>query len=84
MAIAQLCIFILSNILIFRGYQIHKSIYGLTLTGVWLAAGYICTLHHMSTVEGLCQLLLAMTAYIIIEGIAFSVAAHVIAEKVLN
>lgn len=84
MAVAQLCIFILSNILIFRGYQIHKSIYGLTLTGVWLAAGYICTLHHMSTVEGLCQLLFAMTVYIIIEGIVFSVTAHVIAKKVLN
>ena len=84
MAAMQLCIFILSNILIFRGYRIHKSIYGLTLTGVWLAAGYLCTLHHMSTVEGLYRLLSTMTVYLIIEGIVFSVVAYVLAKKVLS
>lgn len=81
MAIVQLGIFILSNILIFRGYRIYKGIYGLTLTGIWLAGGYLCTLHNMSTVEGLFRRFAAMTIYIMIEGVVCSVAACVFAKK---
>lgn len=84
MTVVQLGMFILSNILIFRGYRIHKSIHGLTLTGVWLAAGYICTLHNLSTVEGLYRLSAAMTVYFVIEGVVFSAAAFVFAKKVLK
>lgn len=82
-AIVQLGIFILSNILIFRGYRIHRWIYGLTLTGFSLAAGYICTLHNMSTAEELYRRFVAMTIYIMIEGTVCSVAAYVFAKKVL-
>ncbi len=84
MAVVQLTVFILSNILTFRGYRVHKSIYGLTLTGVWLAAGYIGTMHNMSTAAGLYRLLAMMTVCLILEGIVFSVAAYVFAKKVLN
>lgn len=84
MAVIQICIFILSNILIFRGYRIHKSIYGLTLTSVWLAAGYICALHHMSTVATLYRLLSVMTVRLVAEGIVFSTAANIFAKKVLH
>lgn len=83
-AIAQLGIFILSDMMIFRGYRIHKSIYGLTLTGFWLATGYICTLYNMSTPEGLYRLLAVMTICLVAEGIVFSVAAHNFARKVLS
>lgn len=84
MLIVQLIIFILSNILIFSGYRIHKSIYGLTITGFWLITGYLCSLHNMATVEGLYQLLAKMTGYLIIEGIVFSVAASIFMKKVLK
>lgn len=81
MAVVQLGIFILSNILVFRGYRIHKSIYGLTLTGIWLAAGYICILHNMSTVEELYRRLAAMTVYLIIEGVVCSVAVFILRKN---
>lgn len=84
MAVIQISIFTLSNILIFRGYRIHKSIYGLTLTSVWLAAGYICALHHMSTVATLYRLLSVMTVRLVAEGIVFSTAANIFAKKVLE
>lgn len=82
-AVIQLGIFILSNILVFHGYRIHKSIYGLTLTGIWLAAGYIGTLHNLSTVEGIYRSLATMTIYLTIEGVVFSIAAHIFSKKVL-
>ena len=82
MAAAQLGIFVLSNMMIFCGYRIHKSIYGLTLTGFWLTTGYICTLHQMTTVEGLYRLLAVTTVCLIVEGILFSVAAHIFVQKI--
>lgn len=84
MLIVQLTIFILSNMLIFGGYRIHKSIYGLTITGFWLATGYLCILHNMSVAEGLYQLLAAVTGYLILEGLVISVAACIFAKRVLE
>ncbi|MEZ3445476.1 MAG: zf-HC2 domain-containing protein [Lachnospiraceae bacterium] len=84
MLIVQLIIFILSNILIFGGYRIHKSIYGFTITGFWLITGYLCTLRNMSTMEELYQLLAKMTGYLMIEGIVFSMAACIFGKKVLK
>lgn len=84
MLIAQLILFILANILIFSGYRIHKSIYGFTITGFWLITGYLCSLHNMSAVEGLYQLLTSMTGYLILEGFVFSVAACILVKKVLK
>lgn len=84
MAIIQLGIFILSNMLVFSGYRIHKSIYGLSLTGFWLTTGYICTLHNMTTVEGLHRLLAVMTVCLMTEGIVFSVAAHIFSKRLFN
>lgn len=84
MLIVQLIIFILSNILIFGGYRIHKSIYGFTITGFWLITGYLCTLRNMSTMEELYQLLAKMTGCLMIEGIVFSMAACIFGKKVLK
>lgn len=84
MAVLQLGIFILSNIRLLQGYQIHKSIYGFTLTGFWLTAGYICILHNMTTVEELYPYLTRMTVGLIAEGIVGSLISCSLAKKVLK
>ncbi|MDE7478842.1 MAG: zf-HC2 domain-containing protein [Lachnospiraceae bacterium] len=83
-AVMQIGIFILSNIVLFSGYQIHQCIYGLTLTGLGLAAGYLCILHNMTTVEGFYRLLSKMIGCIVLEGIGFSMAAHIFAKRVIR
>lgn len=71
-ASAQLGIFILSNFLRLRGCRIHKVIYGLTLTGVTLAAGYLFLLGNLSTLTGLYKMLTEMIVCVVLEGILFS------------
>lgn len=72
-ASAQLGIFILSNFLRLRGCRVHKVIYGLTLTGVTLAAGYLFLLGNLSTLTGLYKMLTEMIVCVVLEGILFSV-----------
>ena len=79
-AVAQLGFFVLSNMLGLRGYRIHKSIYGLTLTGFWLATGYIGILHNMSTTEEFSRIWVRMTACLMAEGIICSAAACIFAK----
>ena len=78
---AQLGIFILSNFLRLRGCRIHKAIYGLTLTGVALAAGYLFLLGNLSTLTGLYKMLTEMVVCVVLEGILFSVLFCFFMEK---
>lgn len=72
-AAAQLGIFVLSNFLRLCGCRIHKIIYGLTLTGVALSAGYLFLLGNLSTFTGLYKMLTEMVVCVVLEGILFSV-----------
>lgn len=71
-AAAQLGIFVLSNFLRLRGCRIHKIIYGLTLTGVALPAGYLFLLGNLFTFTGLYKMLTEMVVCVVLEGILFS------------
>lgn len=71
-AAAQLGIFVLSNFLRLRGCRIYKIIYGLTLTGVALSAGYLFLLGNLSTFPGLYKMLTEMVVCVVLEGILFS------------
>lgn len=79
--VMQLGIFVLSNILILGAYRINKCIYGLSLTGMYLAVGCSCLLHNMTTAEILYKHLLKMTVFIMMEGIVLSVTAYLIMKK---
>jgi len=67
-----------------RGYRIHKALYGLTLTGVALAAGYLRILGNMTTVELLYGMLTEMIVCVGLEGILFSALSCYLVKKLMR
>ncbi len=55
------------------GYGLHKAIYGLTLTGVALASGFLCILGNLATVEAFYEMLAKMLVCVVLEGVLCSV-----------
>lgn len=83
-SVLQTGVFAVSNFLRVRGYRIHKALYGLTLTGVALAAGYLRILGNMTTVELLYGMLTEMIVCVGLEGILFSALSCYLVKKLMR
>lgn len=82
--ILQIGIFAVSNFLRVRGYRIHNALYGLTLTSVALAAGYLRILGNLTNAELLYGMLTEMMVCIGLEGILFSALSYYLMRKLMR
>ena len=83
-AFLQIGIFAAANLLRLFGYGFHKAIYGLTLTGVALASGFLCILGNLATVEAFYEMLAKMLACVVLEGGVCSGISCCIVKKVMR
>ena len=83
-AALQLGIFTAANLLRFRGYKLHKAIYGLTLTSAALASGFLRILGNLATVEAFYEMLAKMLVCVVLEGILCSLLSCYIVKKMMQ
>lgn len=83
-AALQLGIFTAANLLRFRGYKLHKAIYGLTLTSAALASGFLRILGNLATVEAFYEMLAKMLICVVLEGILCSLLSCYIVKKMMQ